>query len=202
METKSTPLRTRSYASMSSTRSSGSATSAAAARARTNAEAAKAHLIFAEKEMKLKMEKAHLEASIEMLTLEKETAAAVAKAEALEAVIGSSEGKNSCNLPFISLVADTSERTREYVENQAKLSGDTHMESQDVPCLQTQQPPLDHPSHDTMCMPDFTLQRDGHLDDANAKVFKTQQKGLNPFVTLDVNATSAQQMEPQYRTTK
>ncbi|XP_032401557.1 uncharacterized protein LOC116707960 [Xiphophorus hellerii] len=198
METKSASLKTRSYASMSSTRSSGTATSAAAAKARANAEAAKARLVFAEKEMKLKMEKARLEASMEMLTIEKETAAAIAKAEALEAVVGASEGKHSCRLPFISSVVDSSERTKEYVENQAKLSADIHVESHDAPCLQSQRLPLEQPSHNTLYKPHLTPPRDDCT--AVANVFKTQQKSLNPFITMDVNATSSQQMEHQYRT--
>ncbi|XP_014829410.1 PREDICTED: uncharacterized protein LOC106907997 [Poecilia mexicana] len=140
--------------------------------------------------MKLKMEKARLEASMEMLTIEKETAAAIAKAEALEAVVGTSEGKHSCRLPFISSVVDSSERTKEYVENQAKLSADIHVESHDAP------------SHNTLYMPHLTPPRDDCPAVANANVFKTQQKSLNPFITMDVNATSLQQMEHQYRTIK
>ncbi|XP_027897195.1 uncharacterized protein LOC114159423 [Xiphophorus couchianus] len=198
METKSASLKTRSYASMSSTRSSGTATSAAAAKARANAEAAKARLVFAEKEMKLKMEKARLEASMEMLTIEKETAAAIAKAEALEAVVGASEGKHSCRLPFISSVVDSSERTKEYVKNQAKLSTDMHVESHDAPCLQSQRLPLEQPSHNTLYMPHLTPPRDDCT--AVANIFKTQQKSLNPFITMYVNATSSQEMEHQYRT--
>lgn len=51
-------------------------------------------------------------------------------------------------------------------------------------------------------MPHLSPPRDGHTDVADANVFKTQQKSLNLFVTVDVKATSAQQMEHQYRTIK
>lgn len=85
--------------------------------------------------MKLKMKKAHLKASMEMLTMEKETAAAIAKADALEAVIGTSEENTA--VTFISSVDDTSEHTKEYVENQAKLSGDIQYMWNHMKCTDT-----------------------------------------------------------------
>ncbi|RXN35155.1 hypothetical protein ROHU_014394 [Labeo rohita] len=86
---ESTPsLKTRSYVSCS--RSGSSSRSAAAALARAKAEAAKAHLRFADEEERIKVEKAKLEAKMDKMVLERETAAAVAEAEALEAAIDTS----------------------------------------------------------------------------------------------------------------
>lgn len=74
---------TRSQASCSSVQSRASITESAAAKARAKAEAAKACLAFAEEEANLKLQKAKLEASMDILSIKKETA--VAEAEVLEA---------------------------------------------------------------------------------------------------------------------
>lgn len=55
--------------------------------ARAEAEAARAKVAYAEKEMQIKIQKAQLEASLEKLNVEKTAAAALAKAEALEAAL-------------------------------------------------------------------------------------------------------------------
>lgn len=68
----------------SSKRSGRSATSAAVI-ARAKAEAAKVRAAFAEKETAMKVERVRLEASLEALRLEREAAAAIAEADALEA---------------------------------------------------------------------------------------------------------------------
>nr|XP_049573427.1 uncharacterized protein LOC125966899 isoform X1 [Syngnathus scovelli] len=124
---KEQSLKSRSYKSRS-TKAFGNA----AAMARAEAEAAKVLLSFTDKEMILKMEKAQLEARMEMekaqlvarmekLSLEKNVAAAEAKAEALEAaasINGSERGSRKIQLnenPFNPL-----ERTREYVTQQSK----------------------------------------------------------------------------------
>ena len=52
---------------------------------RARAEAAKTRFTFAQKEVSLKLEKAQIEASIELLQCEKEPAIATAEAEVLEA---------------------------------------------------------------------------------------------------------------------
>jgi hypothetical protein len=77
--------KTRSQASRTSSRSSRS--NAAAAMARAEAEAARAKVAYAEKEMQIKIQKAQLEASLDKLNVEKTAAAALAKAEALEAAL-------------------------------------------------------------------------------------------------------------------
>lgn len=95
MEMKEGTLQTRSCASNSSRRTKASSTGAAAAMARAKAEAAKARLPYAKKEMALKVEKAQLEATINMLSLEQETAAVVAEAEVLEAAVDGSDRSGS-----------------------------------------------------------------------------------------------------------
>ncbi|KAJ8003162.1 hypothetical protein DPEC_G00166530 [Dallia pectoralis] len=86
--------------------------------ARAKAEAAKARLPYAKKEMSLKLEKAKLEATIDMLSLEKETAAAVAEAEVLEAAVDGSD-RSSCKLQLEATPLDPIQRTRKYIAEQA-----------------------------------------------------------------------------------
>ncbi|KAL1282373.1 hypothetical protein QQF64_001176 [Cirrhinus molitorella] len=98
---------------------SSSSTSAAAAVARAKAEAAKARLRFADEEERIKVEKAKLEAKIYKMVLERETAAAVAEAEALEAAVDTSV--HSKHEPQLEAApADVMQRTSEYVEQQNK----------------------------------------------------------------------------------
>lgn len=124
-------LRTRSHASgsLSSRRSRGSSTSAAAALARAEAQAAKAEAAFAGQESQIKMEQARLEASLKVektrlevsldaRQLEKRTAAAVAKAEALEAAMEEQSEHHSSKIDL--QTHDPAERTKEYVDEQAK----------------------------------------------------------------------------------
>ncbi|KAI7789362.1 hypothetical protein IRJ41_022847, partial [Triplophysa rosa] len=86
---ESTPsCKTRSE--WSSSRSGSSSTNAAAAMARAKAEAAKACLMYADEEEKINVEKAKLEAKMDKMVLDRETAAAVAEAEALEAAVDTS----------------------------------------------------------------------------------------------------------------
>lgn len=75
--------------------SSSSSTGSAAAKARAKAEAAKATLTFAGKEIDLKLEKAIIEASIELLQCEKDVASAIAEAEVLEAAVCSQSDTHS-----------------------------------------------------------------------------------------------------------
>ena len=103
-----------------------STTSSAAAKARAKAEAAKARLSFAVKEMELKLEKARVEASMDLLNCKKETAAAVAEAEALENALDSKSEKHSCTMGPDPTPQETSERTAQYVIDQTK-SQDTEL---------------------------------------------------------------------------
>lgn len=114
-------LKTRSRVSCSSVLSSSSSTGSAAAKARARAEAAKARLSYAEEEINLKLEKAKLEASMEMLNYKKETAAAMAEAEALEAAVDLNSEKHSCKLNLDSTPLEATRRTEQYVTDQAKV---------------------------------------------------------------------------------
>ncbi|XP_038159402.1 uncharacterized protein LOC119795453 [Cyprinodon tularosa] len=104
----------------SSKRSSASSVSAAAARARAKAEAARARVLFAQREISIKVDKARLEASLEALNLEKEAAAAIAQAEVLEAAAEvEAEDQNSWkSLP--DMVQKSHERVSDYIKNQTR----------------------------------------------------------------------------------
>ena len=139
--------KTRSQASCSSTGS-------AAAKARARAEAAKTRLTYAQKEVSLKMEKAQLEASIELLQCEKEAATATEEAEVLEAAVQSqmdeqSNGHVLDDLPSL----ESSHRTERYVMAQSKFVKKEITEIQeppsaDKPPANTVDPPcVTHLSH-------------------------------------------------------
>lgn len=116
----SVSLRTRSRTGFSS-QSGASSTGSAAAKARAKAEAAKACLAYAEEEMNLKLEKARLEASLEVLKQKRETAAAIAEAEALEAAIDVSDSLTdsfSSDMNDIPVPLLASQRTQQYVTDQ------------------------------------------------------------------------------------
>lgn len=111
---ESTPsLKTRSYLSCS--RSGSSSTNAAAAMARAKAEAAKARLMYADEEERTKVEKAKLEAKMYKMVLERETAAAVAEAEALEAAVDTSVHSKR-DPPLVTAPVEVMQRTCEYIE--------------------------------------------------------------------------------------
>ncbi len=121
---------TRSKVSASSkcfNRSSSS--SVAAIRARAEAEAAKAKLEFAEKEMEMKMamaqldaEKACLDACLDVLDVRRSAAVALAKAEALAAIL-EDDKETSCKLGSLleNQSHDSSQRVVEYIQKQAEL---------------------------------------------------------------------------------
>lgn len=112
--------KTRSHASCTSCHSNVSSTGSGTARARAKAEAAKARLSFAEKEMPLKLERAKIEASIELLNCERDAATAVAEAEALEAAIDSQSVIHSCEHSPDPTFPETAQRTKQYVLDQIK----------------------------------------------------------------------------------
>lgn len=112
------------------TKSSRSSASSAAIHARAEAEAAKARASYAEKEAKLKVESAEkeaalqlskvkLEAELKALEFEREAAAAIAQAEALEAAV-ELEFDGSDSIAQENLQKDIEIRTKEYVEKQAQ----------------------------------------------------------------------------------
>lgn len=186
MASKEGTLRTKSSASCSSKRSKASSTGAAAAMARAKAEAARARLSFAKKEMALKVEKAQLEATMDMLSLEQETAAAVAEAEVLEAAADCSDRSSSKSHLDLQHAAplDPTERTKEYVAEQAKEQNKRQFA-----------PPLHLPSQDEI--------RQSHTEPASALPIRTphmkeehSRVDINPFSTTPNQMLTAQQ--PQH----
>ena len=120
-----------SLTSSKSARSSSSVVSEAA-RARANAEAARIRASFAEKEAKMKvesaerdamitLEKARLEADLGALTFQREAAAALAQAEALEAAMESETGASCVKHSTPVDPKDIAKRTSQYVQQQAEL---------------------------------------------------------------------------------
>lgn len=71
----------------------------AAVRAQAEAQAAKARLAYAEREMSIKVEKAHLEATLDVINLQKEADAAVAKAEVMESAAAQFDKAESKECP-------------------------------------------------------------------------------------------------------
>ncbi|XP_044140840.1 uncharacterized protein LOC122931019 [Bufo gargarizans] len=125
MSQSQTSYKTRSKASRSAR---SSAVSNATAIARAEAEAAKARAAFAEQEMQLKLrqatfeaEKASQQAALEKLSAQKEAAAAIAKAEALEALFYPDDERCSgpANLDLIH--QDSLQRTSEYVHRHSRM---------------------------------------------------------------------------------
>ena len=99
--------------------SSRSSVGVAAARARAKAEAARARVEFAEREIAIKVDKARLDANLEALHLEKEAAAAIAKAEILEAA-AEHKGKDfHSGKSYLASGQGTQERVSDHVKDQA-----------------------------------------------------------------------------------
>lgn len=128
-------LQTRSSVSKS-TRSGASSTAADAAAAR--AESAKARLVFAEKEIRMRIETLQLEASMEMLAIEKEVAIAEAKAGVLETAATNSEEGHSCKLPLMMTPYNSSQRTRDYINEQGKVCEERRLAQELDPAFQDQ----------------------------------------------------------------
>lgn len=127
-----------------SVHSYASSTGSAAAKARARAEAAKARLSYAEEEINLKLEKAKLEASMQMLEYKKETAAAIAEAEVLEAAADINSERRSCDLVLDSDPLETIQRTQQYVADQGKVSETEHQRHESVTPTKSQPFPSSH----------------------------------------------------------
>lgn len=136
-------MKTRSHTSCSSRQSkSSSASKAAAAQARAEAEAAKTEAAFAERENELKLQKAELEAyiqlqrtrlevSLDRVRIEKKAAAAVAKAEVLEAAVFQD---NDGVLSEINVPADDPKiRTKEYIQEVDNYTNTAVIHNVDAP---------------------------------------------------------------------
>ncbi|XP_068120871.1 uncharacterized protein [Hyperolius riggenbachi] len=124
-ESQTSSYKTRSKVSRS-TRSSS--VSNAAAIARAEAEAAKARAAFAEQEMQLKLQQATLEterakqqAALEKLSAQREAAAAIAKAEALEALIHPDDERHSRPASLDLAHQDPLQRTSDYVHRHSRM---------------------------------------------------------------------------------
>ncbi|XP_055017007.1 uncharacterized protein LOC129411103 [Boleophthalmus pectinirostris] len=109
-------LTVRSEAGASARSSASSRASMAAALAQAEAQAAKARLAYAEKELSIKVEKAWLEATLDVLNLQKEADAAMAKAEVMESAAAQYEKTEKSNeLSFLPLQPTTEDKVSEYI---------------------------------------------------------------------------------------
>ncbi|XP_049322874.1 uncharacterized protein LOC125782565 [Astyanax mexicanus] len=141
--TSSRSLHTRSRVSRSSRHTQGSTTSRVAAMARAEAEAAKALMAFSEKEIDMKVQKAHLEASLDALSLKKSAAAATAKAEALEAALRMDDDLSQKLDSQLELEPQNPmQRTGEYVQKYSLSNSSIKMES-DLNVSHTHEPQTD-----------------------------------------------------------
>ncbi|XP_073668774.1 uncharacterized protein [Paramisgurnus dabryanus] len=139
MEDSKTPahstLVTWSNRSTTSKQSKGSSVSSAVALALAEAEEAKVKVKYAEKEMHIKMQSAHLdaekarlEAKLFVLDVERKAAAAVAKAEALTAALScDKESSHKSDIEHRSGSHDSIRRTQEYVQEQARLQANAQL---------------------------------------------------------------------------
>lgn len=104
-----------SRSSRSSRSSASSRTSIAATKARAEAQAAQARIAYAQREMDLKVEKARLEARLDILQTEKEAKAALVKAEVLEAAVELEAHEHFREVEFAPLEPISQWRVSEYV---------------------------------------------------------------------------------------
>ncbi|KAH6927646.1 hypothetical protein HPB50_006351 [Hyalomma asiaticum] len=113
-------ISSHSRASSRSRRSGSSTISLAAAQARAQAEAVKAKAEYGRKEAAMRLEKARIEAELEVLQHEKEAAAADAQASALEAAAEQDGGE--CVRPHPPV--DRTQRVSSYITEQASIRDD------------------------------------------------------------------------------
>ncbi|KAL1478870.1 hypothetical protein MTO96_052312 [Rhipicephalus appendiculatus] len=122
-------LSASSRASSVSQRSGSSTMSLAAAQARAQADAVKARAAFSRREPAMRLEKARIDAELQILHQEREAAAAEAQANALEAAVVQDGGERSRLMP----PTDPTSRTASYVIEQENLN---------VRRFQSPQPPV------------------------------------------------------------
>ncbi|KAH8026870.1 hypothetical protein HPB51_026205 [Rhipicephalus microplus] len=142
-------LSVHSRASSRSRRSGSSTISLAAVQARAQAEAVKARAQFGRKEAAMRLEKARIEAELEVLQHEKEAAAADAQASALEAAVEQDGGE--CVRPHPPL--DRTLRVWSYITEQAAVR-DAELASLRVPVVHPRSQSLEH-AEVTNHLPDF-----------------------------------------------
>lgn len=102
----------KSTSSVRTSSTSSSVVSVASTRAKE--EAAKVRALYASKEAKLKVEKAMMEAELEVLTLQREADAAVGEAQVLEDVETTQCGKSVSE-------SERRKKTRHYVQSQMEF---------------------------------------------------------------------------------
>ncbi|KAL7382213.1 hypothetical protein ABVT39_018645 [Epinephelus coioides] len=190
---------TRSQYSNSSSSSKSSSVSRAAAKARAKVEAARARAAFVQREADLRLEEAHLAADLKIrearlaaelsaLKHQKEVAAALAKAEVLEAAAEnlSKEGSRSRH----DTVRVAIQRTRDYVERHAQ----PHPSDAEPPVLSPYTPslsPYTKPDEQSQAQ-EHGSTRDGIKPDVKADKEKPGlNSGASPFVPKD-NVHAAQ----------
>ncbi|KAH8037270.1 hypothetical protein HPB51_009713 [Rhipicephalus microplus] len=144
-------LSVHSRASSRSQRSGSSTISLAAVQARAQAEAVKARAQFGRKEAAMRLEKARIEAELEVLQHEKEAAAADAQASALEAAVEQDGGE--CVRPHPPL--DHTLRVSSYITEQAAIR-DAELASLRVPVVHPRSQSLEH-AEVTNHLPDFPM---------------------------------------------
>ncbi len=146
--------------------------------ARAKAEAAKARLMFADEEERIKVEKAKLEAKIDKMVLERETAAAVAEAEALEAAVDTSV-HSKCEPQLETAPADFIQRTSEYVE-QMNLHAVTESGSkaEPLPSEETVKPHTE--LQVTNSVPATRLKSESCLDNAEFNHMRSKRDSAQP----------------------
>ncbi|KAH8033438.1 hypothetical protein HPB51_012891 [Rhipicephalus microplus] len=132
-------LSVHSRASSRSRRSGFSTISLAAVQARVHAEAVKARAQFGRKEAAMRLEKARIEAELEVLQHEKEAAAADAQASALEAAVEQDGGE--CVHPHPPL--DRTLRVSSYITEQATIR-DAELASLRAPVIHPRSQSLEH----------------------------------------------------------
>ncbi len=163
---------------MSCSRSGSSSTSAAAAMARAKAEAAKARLMFADEEERIKVEKAKLEAKMDKMVLKRETAAAVAEAEALEAAVDTSV-HSKCEPQLETAPADVMQRTSEYVEQMnLHAVAESGSKAEPLPSEETVKPHTELPV--TNSVPATRLKSESCLDDAEFNHMRSKRDSAQP----------------------
>ncbi|XP_061678699.1 uncharacterized protein LOC133502197 [Syngnathoides biaculeatus] len=192
--------------SSNSKATSKSSVVSAAARARAKAEAERTRAIFAQKELELKrqrarldLEKATLEADLEALGLEKAAAAAIVEVEVLEAAAGP-ENEDRCSARSRISSQITCQRTKAYVDHQARASFETALSVDITPhCFKEasaprhQEAPEVTPAHNCDATPTRNTQQSEYLSapQPQTSLFKRSNPHSQPLSLQPQNPQSS-----------
>ena len=152
-------------------------------------------------QIRMRMEKVQLEATMKMLAIEKEIAVATVKAEALEAAVTMSEGRLSCKLPVASSPFVSAQHTQDYVEEQAKMCEERSLAQEEDPPFQDEakwshtQPSMVKPVYN----PESVITPAANTHDFSHTPSK--QESLNPFLISNVDCTPTQFSQPLHSVT-